>query len=135
MEFSNFGELVRLIAQYLGYATAIITAVVACSKKSRAAIKKFIKHDAGTEEIKSALSGLKKEMEDMKMMVRDVRAASRDTLRNEITAIYYHGLETKTIEAYKKESLLKMYDDYCRLGGNSYIKDIVENEIKNWKVV
>lgn len=135
MDILNFGEIVKIIAQYIGYIASIGGAVLMCSKKSRACVKKLIKHDAGTEEIKASIESLRTDFNEAKSLLSDLRAANRDTLRNDITRIYYEGVETKTIKAYKKESLLKMYDDYKRLEGNSYVKTIVEDEMKNWKVI
>lgn len=126
---------IKVIAQYIGYISTVGGAILLCSRRARAYISKLIKHDAGTEEIKKALENMKKDLGEVKNGLRDLRAANRDTLRNDITEIYYEGVETKTIPAYKKESVLKMYADYERLEGNSYVKTIVEDEIKTWRVI
>lgn len=131
----DLGDIIKVIAQYIGYVATIGGAILACSKRSRAYIKKLIKHDAGTVEIKESIESMRQDLDEAKSLLKDLRAANRDTLRNDITRIYYEGVETKTIKAYKKESMLKMYDDYQRLEGNSYIKTIVEDEMMYWKVV
>ena len=55
-------------------------------------------------------------------------------LRHQITSIYYQYLEEKKISAYTKESVLMMYNQYEKLGGNSYVHTIVE-EIKSWETI
>ena len=55
-------------------------------------------------------------------------------LRHEITEIYYKYLENKEIPAHTKESVLMMYEQYEKLGGNSYVHTIVE-EIKSWETI
>ena len=55
-------------------------------------------------------------------------------LRHEITSIYYQHLEEKKIPTHTKESVLMMYNQYEKLGGNSYVHTIVE-EIKSWETI
>lgn len=55
-------------------------------------------------------------------------------LRHQITSIYYQYLEEKKIPAHTKESVLMMYNQYEKLGGNSYVHTIVE-EIKSWETI
>ena len=55
-------------------------------------------------------------------------------LLHEITEIYYKYLENKEIPAHTKESILTMYNQYEKLGGNSYVHTIVE-EIKSWETI
>ena len=55
-------------------------------------------------------------------------------LRHEITEIYYKYLENKEIPAHTKQDLFYLYEQYEKLGGNSYVKQIYL-EMQNWKEI
>ena len=55
-------------------------------------------------------------------------------LRCEILNIYYKGLEKHEIHQYEAENLVKLYEAYKALGGNSFIEEVY-SDIKEWKVV
>ena len=55
-------------------------------------------------------------------------------LRCEILNIYYKGLEKREIHQYEAENLVKLYEAYKALGGNSFIEDVY-SDIKEWKVI
>ena len=55
-------------------------------------------------------------------------------LRCEILNIYYKGLEKREIHQYEAENLVKLYEAYKALGGNSFIEEVY-SDIKEWKVV
>lgn len=55
-------------------------------------------------------------------------------LRHQITEIYYKYLENKEIPAHTKQDLFYLYEQYEKLGGNSYVKQIYL-EMQNWKEI
>ena len=55
-------------------------------------------------------------------------------LRHEITEIYYKYLENREIPAHTKQDLCYLYEQYEKLGGNSYVKQIYL-EMQNWKEI
>lgn len=55
-------------------------------------------------------------------------------LRCEILNIYYKGLEKHEIHQYEAENLVKLYEAYKALGGNSFIDEIY-SDIIEWRVV
>ena len=55
-------------------------------------------------------------------------------LRHQITEIYYKYLENKEIPAHTKQDLCYLYEQYQKLGGNSYVKQIYL-EMQNWKEI
>ena len=55
-------------------------------------------------------------------------------LRHQITEIYYKYLENKEIPAHTKQDLCYLYEQYEKLGGNSYVKQIYL-EMQNWKEI
>ena len=55
-------------------------------------------------------------------------------LRCEILNIYYKGLDKREIHQYEAENLVKLYEAYKALGGNSFI-DEVYSDIREWRIV
>lgn len=55
-------------------------------------------------------------------------------LRNEIMKTYYKYKGGNKIPRYAKESVLKCYEAYVSLKGNSFVQDIVA-EIREWEVI
>lgn len=55
-------------------------------------------------------------------------------LRHQITEIYYKYLENKEIPTHTKQDLCYLYEQYEKLGGNSYVKQIYL-EMQNWKEI
>lgn len=55
-------------------------------------------------------------------------------LRHQITGIYYKYLENKKIPAHTKQDLCYLYEQYEKLGGNSYVKQIYL-EMQNWEEI
>lgn len=55
-------------------------------------------------------------------------------LASEIRKIYYRNLEDKQLRQYEYETVRFCYGAYKALGGNSFIKHIVE-EMETWTVV
>ena len=55
-------------------------------------------------------------------------------LRCEILNIYYKGLDKREIHQYEAENLVKLYEAYKALGGNSFIEEVY-SDIKEWKVI
>ena len=55
-------------------------------------------------------------------------------LRHQITEIYYKYLGNKEIPAHTKQDLCYLYEQYEKLGGNSYVKQIYL-EMQNWKEI
>ena len=59
--------------------------------------------------------------------------ATRSILRNTITHMYYKYLPRKGMPVYEQENLIKLYDAYHNLDGNSYI-DTIYAEMMEWDV-
>lgn len=66
--------------------------------------------------------------------IDQLRNSSNDLLRKDMTDIYYKYLPYKKILQYEKECFIKLYDDYTRQDGNSYIQHIY-TEMMSWEVV
>ena len=99
-------EIFLIITQIAGCITAIMTAVAIFVKPIRQRIFNSKKANDG----------------------------EKCLLRCEILDIYYKGLEKREIHQYEAENLVKLYEAYKALGGNSFIEEVY-SDIKEWKVV
>lgn len=54
-------------------------------------------------------------------------------IRAEIVNYYYDNKEQRQINAYEYQVIMNLYDIYKSLGGNSFIKEIID-EIKTWQI-
>ena len=58
--------------------------------------------------------------------MKTAKANDLAIIRNTITHIYFKYKDEKKIPHYEKENVLSLYGRYEELGGNSYIKTIIE---------
>lgn len=77
----------------------------------------------------------KSEQETFDKEHETVLETDRCLLRDRITSIYYQHLEIKHLKNHQFENIVKLYTQYKKLGGNSFV-DIIFNEIKNeWTII
>ena len=65
--------------------------------------------------------------------IRKLKEGMKCQLRSDMLTIYYHNREGKQIRQYELENLVKLYEAYKALGGNSFIDKIYE-EVMGWEV-
>ena len=82
--------------------------------------------------VKPMIDDLKAENEKQNKRMDQLIKSSNDTLRQEITNIYYKYLPYKKIPFYAKESMMHMADDYIAQEGNSFVQGIVK-EMLSWE--
>ncbi len=56
-------------------------------------------------------------------------------LRDLITGIYYRYAKEKRIPVYALEDATALYELYCKLGGNSYVKTLFRQMTEDWDVL
>lgn len=61
------------------------------------------------------------------------RETDRCLLRNNITNIYYKYAKDGEMPEYEYENLERLYNQYKKLGGNSFV-DKIWNEIQGWRI-
>lgn len=74
--------------------------------------------------------------QDEKEKIRKENQAETDrcVLRNIITDFYYRNVSSCEMKQYQYENLSKVYHQYKKLGGNSFIDKIWE-EIQEWRII
>lgn len=83
-------------------------------------------NDKNQKEILAAISARNKEQDD----------ALKCLLRSDIIRLYFkHKDENKEqLTQWESENLHKLYESYCALDGNSFVKDIVDR-MNSWEIV
>lgn len=87
-------------------------------------------------EVVPILSGLSKDVDRIDRKLEDFHTEWKDynivMLRHDITSVYQHYKDSAAIPQGIYQSTMELYDKYSKLGGNSYVRDIVE-EMKGWR--
>lgn len=86
------------------------------------------------EEVVALLEKQQREDETLRADLQLQREADLCLVRDRITHIYYKNLKSKTIKTYELENLSKLFTLYQKLGGNSYVQDIVRIMKDEWDV-
>ena len=128
-------ELAALIGaiKTIGAVASAVVAIAAffalVSKRPRSAFRKILR-----EECDGSVKPVKEDVEKIKGDLEHAKETDLAILRNTITHIYIKYKDTKKIPHYEKENMLYLYGRYEELGGNSYVRQIV-NEARDWEEV
>jgi len=115
-------QFLKNMGEYAGVIISILTALGLLFKPVRNLIKtilKYLSKDKSTEEIKTMLLKLQSTME---LHSEALMSASRITILNN----YYKYMEKGEMKVYEKEALIREYEIYEKLGGNSFISSCYE---------
>lgn len=86
-------------------------------------------------EIMPILNGLSKDLDRVDRKLEDFHSEWKDynivMLRHDITSVYQHYKDSAAIPQSIYQSTMELFDKYEKLGGNSYVHEIVE-EMKTW---
>ena len=84
----------------------------------------------------SLFRGMSKDIDGMDRKLEDFHSEWKDyniiMLRHDITSVYEHYKSSAAMPQGIYQSTMELYDKYLKLGGNSYVHDIVE-EMKGWE--
>ena len=83
----------------------------------------------------SLFTGISKDIDRMDRKLEEFHSEWKDyniiILRHNITSVYEHYKGSAAMPQGIYQSTMELYDKYLKLGGNSYVHDIVE-EMKTW---
>ena len=89
-------------------------------------------------EIMPMLNGMSKDLDRVDRKLEDFRSEWKDynivMLRHDITSVYEHYKDAAAMPKIIYESTMNLYDKYSSLGGNSYVKTIIE-EMRQWEKI
>ena len=123
---NNFVEVMEVIGSIIGTLLTIMTFVGIISKKPKEWFRRLIR-----EESIAANQGLATQLTEIQNHLKESDETDQTILRNNITHIYFKYKKDKQIPHFEKENVLYLAEQYDKLNGNSYVKQIVK-EIKTW---
>lgn len=86
-------------------------------------------------EMTTLFNGFSKDLDKLDRKLDDFHSEWKDynvvMLRHDITSVYQHYKDSAAIPQNVYQSTMELYDKYLKLGGNSYVHEIVE-EMKTW---
>ena len=123
---NNFVEVMEVVGSIIGTLLTIMTFVGIISKKPKEWFRRLIR-----EESIAANQGLVTQLTEIQNHLKESDETDQTILRNNITHIYFKYKKDKQIPHFEKENVLYLAEQYNKLNGNSYVKQIVE-EIKTW---
>ena len=128
------------IGSVVGILITLITFWGIISRRPLEAFKRSIRTECerANEPLKSQLTQQEQDITTKFTLMEDRMVSAEQTdlalLRNTITHIYYKYKDDKKIPTFEKENVIYLYENYKRLGGNSYVVEIV-NKIKEWEEI
>ena len=124
-------EIITVLLTISGVCGALITIsgfVALIAKKPKNWIKNLIK-EAQAEYTKE----IKKLLEEINEKVAINKNGELASLRHSITDIYETYKDDETLPVHIKKDLCSLYENYMKLGGNSYVVELFE-VMHSWKI-
>ena len=125
----SFVEVMETIGSIVGVLLTLITFFGVVSKKPKDWFRKIIR-----DESTAANQPIVEKLDKVEKRLEDADQTDLALIRNTITHIYMKYCEDKKIPHYEKENILYLYEQYTKLKGNSYIKEVVDT-IKTWEEI
>lgn len=75
----------------------------------------------------------KKKEKDREETIENQKETDKCLLRDRITAVYFKHYHDGEMRQYEYENVERLYRQYKKLGGNSFI-DKIWNEMQDWKI-
>ena len=123
---NRFIEIMEIVGSVIGSLLTIMTFIGIISKKPKEWFRCLIR-----EESIAANQSLATQLTEIQNHLKESDETDQTLLRNNITHIYFKYKKDKQIPHFEKENVLYLAEQYNKLNGNSYVKQIVE-EIKTW---
>lgn len=124
-------EIITILLTISGVCSALITIsgfVALIAKKPKNWIKNLIK-EAQAEHTKE----IKKLLEEINEKVAINKNGELASLRHSITDIYETYKDDEALPLHIKKDLCSLYENYIKLGGNSYVVELFE-VMHSWKI-
>lgn len=122
-----------VIAGVCGSISTIIALVILIIKPIRSKFVKWISETSGKDniyqkidELTEFVKKLNETNEKQNFQIDKTNKALLSTIRKEIVDIYNSCMKNEFLTLYMKDTLNSLYEEYKRLGGNSFVHNLVE---------
>ena len=133
-------EIITNIGAIIGVVLSCITLVTLLCKPLRKKIAGWIRKTSHMEETRAAVDEVRAMMQQLmateeskQAMLQLFKESQLSLLRDSITDLYFKYLPEKRVPVYERKDMIKLFESYEKLGGNSYVKTIYE-EFIDWPV-
>lgn len=140
MTIATLWTVFKGIGSVVGILITLITFWGIISKKPLEAFKRNIRTECekANEALKNQLIQQEQKIAtnftSIEKRITSTEQTDLALLRNTITHIYFKYKDDKKIPHFEKENVLSLYENYKRLGGNSYVKNIIR-EVQDWEEI
>lgn len=97
-----------------------------CSKNFRERLKKRL----GIGKTEELIKDMRATVDSLVSITNKLKLSQQCSSRSRILSVYYKYIDKDSMPTYAKEALIKEYDNYKALGGNSFVENCF-NELKN----
>ena len=125
----EFGTVLVEVGKVFSSIVTIITLTSIIVKPIRKKIVKWIRDTSHTATADKNAQQLVELNNKMTTILNEFEKSKQNDLcmiRHMITQIYYNNIGSTKIRAREREDMESLYDRYEKLGGNSYVKQIVK---------
>ncbi len=126
-------DIVKDLGSVIGLVLSCITLLTICCKPLRKRVADWIHKTAGTSENNQLMAELRDMLqnhisldEKKQEQMEAVKEAMVDILRDNINRIYFQYVDKKELPAYEKKSLVILFQQYKKMGGNAYVHELYE---------
>ena len=133
-------EIITNIGAVIGVVLSCITLITLLCKPLRNKIAGWIRKTSHMEETRAAVDEVRAMMQQLmaaeeskQAMLRLFKESQLSLLRDSITDLYFKYLPKKEVPTYERKDMVKLFESYRKLGGNSYVQTIYE-EFMEWPV-
>lgn len=124
-------EIISLLLTISGVCGAIVT-IIGCATLLAKKPKKWIQNLIRETELDSQKE-IKNLLKNIDAKIADNKDGTLASLRHSITDIYETYEEEQAMPLHIKKDLCSLYENYIKLGGNSYIVELFDI-MHNWKI-
>ncbi len=132
--------IITNIGAVIGVVLSCITLITLLCKPLRNKIAGWIRKTSHMEETRAAVDEVRAMMQQLmaaeeskQAMLRLFKESQLSLLRDSITDLYFKYLPKKEVPTYERKDMVKLFESYRKLGGNSYVQTIYE-EFMDWPV-
>ena len=132
--------IITNIGAVIGVVLSCITLITLLCKPLRNKIAGWIRKTSHMEETRAAVDEVRAMMQQLmaaeeskQAMLRLFKESQLSLLRDSITDLYFKYLPKKEVPTYERKDMVKLFESYRKLGGNSYVQTIYE-EFMEWPV-
>ena len=130
-------EIVKNIGAIIGLILSCITLITVSCKPLRTKIARWVKQTSKTNETNELMEEIRRTLQDhlsleeqRSQKLEMISESLLDLLRDDINRIYFKYVDRGEIPSYEKQNLLILFEQYKKMGGNTYMHNLYEEAME-----